>query len=540
MTRKPRPPHNNLAGVILDRAARVPDQLALEIPLKWDPTGIHEVQSRTYSELAIEIAEVQAGLREVGLKRGDRVVVMFGVQVELYALVLALMASGMTAVLIDSGMGKKGVIQALRMSRAKAIVSLGRVLRLWPVIPNLWPLKRFAVDGRRWGVRSFEALRGAASEPDVEALPEEYSALITYTSGTTGIPKGSDRTHDILIEQHRALSEHFPSNPGEVDMPCFPVVPLHNLADGVTTVMPAVDYGAPATVAPHLVVEHARAAGVTRFLGAPAYLAKIGDHLLERGESLDEVRALICGGAPTPRKLCAQMRETFPNAERTIIYGSTEAEPIASVSMDEFLETPGEGYLVGSLAEAASVTLVNLPDEPDLTGEGPGAYGVAAGEVGEILVSGAHVLRRYVDNPEATKKTKLPGPDGVIWHRTGDLARWDDQGRLWLVGRLENVVQINGERIYPFTVEVEVRDLPGVECCALIEEPDGDGGLLCFTPIPGADGEEVKAMIEEWVAAAGLVNISALPVKKIPVDPRHNSKVNRRELQRISESDETG
>jgi olefin beta-lactone synthetase len=115
----------------------------------------------------------------------------------------------------------------------------------------------------------------------VAMLPDRAPALITYTSGTTGRPKGSDRTHDLLIEQHLALSEHFPTQEDDVDMPCFPVVTLHNLAEGVSTVMPCVDFAAPSEVNASVVVDQARRAKVTRISGAPAYLSAISRHLVQ-------------------------------------------------------------------------------------------------------------------------------------------------------------------------------------------------------------------------------------------------------------------
>jgi olefin beta-lactone synthetase len=249
------------------------------------------------------------------------------------------------------------------------------------------------------------------------------------------------------------------------------------------------------------------------------------------------VRELICGGGPASRKLCRRLIQTFPEARRTIIYGSTEAEPIASTTMETFVSTPGEGYLVGEIAAIATVELVELPVEtPNLDEAGLEPFRVGPGEVGEIVVSGPHVLRRYIDDPVATSQTKMTDKDGVVWHRTGDLARFDESGKLWLMGRVGDVVQVGSRTLYPYAVEVEIDSIAGVERAALITHrlaPDGE----LVVQVRGDEGDAVMA-VKRRLDELDLARIPVAVVQKLPVDSRHNSKVNRKELRRMREEEE--
>ena len=537
MIAKPSVTETNLAGLVLRHTAQRPEHPALVVATEWSDTEVLEETRLTYGELGDRIARVRRGLAEAGLQKGDRVVVMFGVRVELYVLVLALLASGMVAVLIDSGMGKTGVVQALKMANAKAIVSVDAVLRHRFWVPALWGLKRYSVERSRVGVRPFSDLEEhePLEEPAVDC-GSQAPALITFTSGTTGRPKGANRTHDLLIAQHHALAEHFPASGDEVDMPCFPVVPLHNLCSGISTVLPAVDFGHPASVQPGAVLSQIVAEGVTRFAGAPAYLTMIVDHLCASGLKLDEVRTVVCGGAPTPQALCHKMQRALPEAEKIIIYGSTEAEPIASVSMEEFAGAEGKGYLVGRVAEAATVAIVSLPDPvPQLGDDEMEPFAVASGEVGELVVRGPHVLRGYVDNPAADRETKIRAPDGGVWHRTKDLARIDDEGRIWLVGRTSDAFEIDGRKVYPFPIEVRVDALEGVVRSALIARSSTPCGELLIVVDEKADADATIERVRRWLDDRDLQSVVVDVIPELPVDPRHNSKIDRPALRATRE-----
>ncbi|MBW2528751.1 MAG: AMP-binding protein [Deltaproteobacteria bacterium] len=526
---------SNVASLVLAHGERCPERLALVVPTAWTARKVTAETRLTFGELAEQVGAVRAGLERAGLRAGDRVVVMFPVSAELYVLALALLASGLVAVLIDTSMPRRRMLQAIQRSRARAIVSVDALLRhrLW--LPALWGRQRYAVDGRRLGVASYSALVGSASEAGPPAPVDRSSpALITYTSGTTGRPKGANRTHHLLLAQHRALAEQFPAADDEIDMPCFPVVALHNLCSGVATVMPAVDLRAPASVDPQVVVAQICEHGVTRMTGAPAYLGRIAAHLAATGERLDSVRTVGVGGAPCSGDLGQRLREVLPDAELLTIYGSTEAEPIASASLDEVSAAEGQGYLVGQPARAATVEVVELSDPPPrLDQRGLAPFAVPQGAPGELVVRGDHVLRGYVDDPRAERRTKLRDPNGAVWHRTGDVARIDSRGRIWLLGRLPDLVSQAGRTLYPFAIEAELDRLPGIARSALVAHRRAPAGEVAIVLRADAAPTEAVQGVRDWLASHELGSLPIQVLKELPVDARHNSRIDRATLRAL-------
>lgn len=529
----PLPPEaesGNVAALALRHARATPHRLALAIPTTWGPEGVTSCQRATYSELGQRVQAFSAGLRGSGFRPGDRVVLLFPVSVDLYALALALLASGLAVVMVDAGMGPARILRAIRDSSAVAVVSVSALLKYRFLAPPLWGRRLYAVDSSGLLLRPFEALVGDPACP-LQILPRaaEDHALITFTSGSTGRPKGADRTHGLLRAQHYALSASFSDTEGEdVDLPCFPVAALHNLAGGITTVLPAVDFRAPATVEPAVVLKQIAEHAVKRFSGAPAYMERLVAFMERTGERTEGVRRVTVGGAPISSRLCARILRLFPGAACHVLYGSTEAEPMAVVDMAEVVAASGEGYLVGRPAALTDLAVVSLPDPPPaLDGRGIAPYRVPRGAEGEVVVHGPHVNRRYVNNPEADREFKLVGPGGDVWHRTRDVGRVDEHGRLWLTGQLGGEVEHRGRVLQPLAFEAVVNAIDGVRRAALVAHRLAPEGELVVEPEPGREPADVIDAVHAFLAARGLPTLAIRTLDRIPVDRRHNSKVDR-------------
>jgi acyl-CoA synthetase (AMP-forming)/AMP-acid ligase II len=513
-----------------------PDRLALVIPSAWNAERVTAQQEITYGALGSRLRAFADGVRRSGLRPGDRVVLLFPIGVDLYALALALLASGLTVVMIDSGMGARRILRAIRDSRARAVVSVAALLRYRFVAPALWGRRLYSVDSRGLFLHPLAALAGeAASRLAVVAQGADDHALITFTSGSSGRPKGADRTHGLLLGQHHALAASFPGADREdVDLNCFPVAALHNLACGITTVLPAVDLRAPGSVAPAAVLRQAREHGAKRLSGAPAYVERLVAFMEHSGTRADSVRVVTVGGAPVSRSLCARVRRVFPQAACYVLYGSTEAEPMAIASMDDVVAADGDGYLVGRPAALTELVLVALPrPTPVLGARGIDAYRVPQGSEGEVVVRGPHVNRRYVDNPEADRELKLADPAGGVWHRTRDVGRLDEQGRLWLTGHVGAEVRHSGRVLQPFLVEAAVAGVPGVTRAALVAHASAAEGELIVEAETDASVRGVRAVL----AARGLGSLAVRRLARIPVDRRHNSKIDRPALRAVLAAD---
>ena len=252
---------------------------------------------------------------------------------------------------------------------------------------------------------------------------------------------------------------------------------------------------------PDRLIEQIRAVGVTSISASPALFAPLARRLLERDESLPELKHLHTGGARVPVGMLKELCEAAPEAEIAIVYGSTEAEPIAVLPVRENLsdledgERSGRGALVGQPVQQIHV---RLDDD-------------------EILVAGPHVNQGYYQDPDADAENKVCVDDRV-WHRTGDAGYRDAVGRLWLVGRTGGRVG----RVWPMQAEAPAELLPFVLKAGLAEV-DGEAVLACSV---SEAPEGWEAMVS---AAAGGVRV--VEVDAVPVDPRHNAKVDRRRLE---------
>ncbi len=521
----------NLIRPILDACRDHPERMALRIPQMEGQRCAGE-QVMTYGDLGVEVGRLQRALQAMGLKQGDRVLILSRVRSEIYTLMIALLGLGMVPVLIDRGMSPDRIRQSIRLSKARAAIGEARILRLWWLFPPLWFIKRLAIDDRLIGVDDLRTWKPDHADPQAVDLDEHAHGLITFTSGSTGQPKGADRTHASLIAQHDAIREHWRDIPDDIDSPCFPVMVLHNLCCGITTVLPRVDLAAPGQVDAAQVLGQIGQDGITRVSGAPAYMRRLVNHAIEQKLELPHVRAVAIGGSTLFADLIEKLPAVFPHADFSLVYGSTEAEPVAVIGLSE-LRADGDlhpGHLVGLPVPDVQIAVVS-PDAMVCDEITVLAARLPFFQVGEILVAGPHVLKGYVDNPEATRENKIPRHDGEVWHRTGDAGFLDERGRLWLVGRMKDVLQLGEVRLWPYPLEKALDALPGVRRSAAILWQKQlllviEGDLL-----PSEDAVR-RLLIDHQVTAAQWALIPLMPV-----DGRHNSKIDRPALRNLLQAD---
>jgi acyl-CoA synthetase (AMP-forming)/AMP-acid ligase II len=421
------------------------------------------------------------------------------------------------------------MVSAFDESKARSIISMKKLCRLRYVIPGLWKYRCYAVDGKGIGFRHASELRDDTHET-IEIVPCKRGThgIITFTSGSTGRPKGADRMHHRLLMQHLALRKSWPDSPGDIDMTCFPVVVFHNLACGMTSVLAAVDFAAVGSVNPAVAVSQIREIKPTRLSAAPAFMKRLTDYMIQEKMFQTTVRSVATGGAPVRRTLCRDLRQAFPKADVRVVYGSTEAEPISGIAVDDILASEGKGFLVGKPYPFVTVKIVDLPEDPDsITGDGLDSYSVAAWDTGEIVVSGEHVLKGYVDNPEADRENMIHCGNGTIWHRTGDTGYLDKKGRIWLTGRMKDAVKHRDRFIQPYLIEKVIDEVPGVSRTALVATGVSERPVLAVVLDTAADRLAVMNAVREALIGEDCSDIAVREVEWMPVDRRHNSKIDR-------------
>jgi long-chain acyl-CoA synthetase len=329
-----------------------------------------------------------------------------------------------------------------------------------------------------------------ANEPDPEVAERsgDDTAVILYTSGTTGTPKGAELTHPNLLRNCRTVSGFAELNEEQV---LLGALPLFHTFGQTCTMNCAVSTGAMVTLLPRFDPEKAleiiERDGVTIFQGVPTmYNAMLH---AERADSTDASRLRMCmsGGAAIPVELIRAFEEKF---DCIILegYGLSETSPVASFNQ------PDRERKAGSIGTPiAGVEMAAWDDDGNE---------VPQGEVGEIVIRGHNVMKGYWERPDATEQSITD--DG--WFRTGDLAKVDEDGYFFIVDRKKDMIIRGGYNVYPREIEEVLYEHPAVQETAVVGVPDealgeevGAAVVLCKGESVGAD--ELSAYVKEQLAA---------------------------------------
>lgn len=517
----------NLAALLARQAGRRPEAVALV------EAGRRTERRVTFAQLDARVDAVALDLQARGLAPGDLVLLAERMSIALYAAVLGAWRAGMTVLLPDAGGGRPLLRHSLALRPPRGLIAAPRVHLLRLVEPALRAIPvKWSTGIPLPGAPALGTRRGRAPSPDV---PPDHPALLTFTSGSTGEPRGIVRTHGLLAVQQAALEEHLDLRPGQVDLGTLPVFALANLAAGVTTVIPGVRLEQPGTLDADALVGIIRRVGPTRLGAAPELLRRVAAVCARERRPIGGITRVTTGGGPVSPGLLRRLAATFPGAAIHALYGSTEAEPVASFERGECTDDDaaaaraGRGLLAGAPTPPARVRIL-----PDRWGEplGPLVSGAVdrmalpAGEPGEIAVAGPHVVPGSLDG-RGDATTKLREGE-TVWHRTGDAGYLDARGRLWLLGRCAAVLRDGRGTLHPFAVEAAVADDPEVARTALVGL-DGRR-VLAVEPAAGA-GSDLPGRLGGTLAWARLDEIRLL--RRIPVDARHHSKIDYPALRRL-------
>jgi acyl-CoA synthetase (AMP-forming)/AMP-acid ligase II len=466
-------------------------------------------------------------LWQSGLRPGEVVLVFQPMSGELYVALAALFRLGLTAMFLDPGQGRAHIEQCCAIQPPQGLIASAKAHLLRLVSPALRRIPhKFVIGPALPGATAWKQASRLAPHPAVLVCPPEAPALLTFTSGSTGQPKGALRSHGFLLAQHQALVESLALAPGQIELATMPIVTLANLAAGVTCLIPDVDLRAPGRIKPAPVVAQLQAEQVSGTVASPALLERLAAYCLERQIILTGLEKVFTGGAPVFPRLLTQLQYIAPQARVTAVYGSTEAEPIAKITYDQIKAGDilamyrGRGLLAGHPVEAIQLRVIQ-----DQWGTPLGPYSQAqfaglscpVGEVGEIVVTGDHVLKVYLHSQgEAETKFKV---EDIIWHRTGDAGYLDETGRLWLLGRCAARIADGHGVLYPFAVECAVSSFPEVQRSALVQHKGRRVLAVQLRPDTWLD----PAHLKETLAWTQLDEVRVY--SRLPVDKRHNAKI---------------
>lgn len=543
-------------------------------------------RSLSFAELEALSNRYASGLSAAGIRRGMRTLLMVRQGFDFVALVFALFKMGAVPVLIDPGMGVVRLLDCIRTVKLDAFVgvSLAQMVRVLKPGPFASIDKsRFVTVGCRWfwGGPTLKGLAHNASER-FEHVPTATTetAAVLFTSGSTGPAKGVVYEHGMFDAQVRMIQSTYGIEPGEVDLPTFPLFALFSVAMGMTIVLPDMDPSHPAKVDPANIVDAVRDRGVTNTFGSPALWRRVAEHCVARGITLPSLRRILIAGAPVPPAVINLLHRVLsPAADVHTPYGATESLPVSTISGRQVLglaaspaggstyevTVRGAGTCVGMPVAPTQVCLVRISDEP-MQGR-TGNTVDSTGMVGEICVAGPSITREYFNLPHTNAASKIVESD-ITWHRIGDVGYFDELGRLWFCGRKAHRVQASSGTLFTECIEPVVNQHADVARSALVASgPPGSQRPVLVVElrsgrVPGRragnqlaaeildtvrraskPGDSLDRRSPEQVASAQLALWEAemtqlqsdpsgtySPVlfhKSLPVDVRHNAKINR-------------
>jgi len=504
----------------------------------------------TFQQLDQEVDRIARGLIELGVKPGQRIVLMVRPSLEFIALTFGVFRSAAICTLIDPGMGRSNVFSCLDEVDPDGFIAIPPVHIVRRLMPRRYRRARHNVivgsKRLRLGCQRYEELltAGANSSASLPQTRADDPAAIIFTSGSTGPPKGVLYEHGMFDAQVDLIRERFRIAPGEIDLPGFPLFALFNLAMQVTTIVPDMDPTRPADVNPDRILEAMTAHGITQAFGSPALWNRVGRHCEDHRIQMPTLRRVLSAGAPVPNHVLHRMLSTIPDdADIFTPYGATECLPVAAIGGREVVAktaartVEGAGTCVGRIFDRMQVRIIPVTFEPieHITSAGE----MPQGEIGEIVVRGPVATREYFRRPDATRLAKIPDDDG-FWHRMGDVGYLDADGQLWFCGRKAHIVWTSGAPMYSVCCEAIFNQHARIYRSALVGlgERGQQTPAIVAEPEPGEfpkSPEEAKKLRDELLQL-GEANPLTSPVRRIifrrslPVDTRHNVKINREQL----------
>lgn len=466
----------NLASTLVTTARTHPDKVAI----KLDDAEL------TWQQLHGLAAKAAGAMRAAGLEPGDRVSLILPNVPAFPVLFYGTLLAGGTVVPMNPLLKAQEIEYFYTDSGAKFSFVWGDFLA--------------EAQGGAEGT-STKVIASGPVGPSEEDLPAgepiatpveragDDTAVILYTSGTTGRPKGAELTHDNLdLNAMRSADDIIGIQTDDVIMGCLPLFHVFGLTCGLNT---AVRTGATLTLIPRFepgkALEVIARDQVTIFEGVPTMYGAMLHHPDVTTADISSLRTCVSGGSALPEQTLKEFEETF--AVRLLEgYGLSETSPVASFNM---LDQPSKPGTIGRAIPGCEMKLLDIDGNEVGAGEG----------VGEIVIRGDNVMKGYWNKPEETARAI---PDG--WFRTGDIASVDEDGYYTIVDRKKDLIIRGGMNIYPREVEEVLYTHPDVLECAVVGVPHPElgedvGAAVSLREGASGDVDEIRQFVKDRVAA---------------------------------------
>jgi fatty-acyl-CoA synthase len=464
----------------------------------------------TWSELRRRVAALAGALSRRGVGSGDRVMILMLNRTEFVESVLAANMIGAIAVPINFRLTPPEIAFLVDDCEARVMITEPVLAAVGNGVCDITSVLNTVVvagDTADEGLLSYEDLVNESGDPvEPVDVPDDFPALIMYTSGTTGRPKGAVLTHTNLTGQTMTgLYTHgvAADDVGFIGVPLFHIAGVGNLLPGLLLGQPTVIHPLGAFDPGHL-LDVLAAEEVTGIFLVPAQWQAVCNAQQTNPRDV-KLRVMSWGAAPASDTLLRQMSETFPGTQILAAFGQTEMSPVTCMLL-------GEDAIAkrGSVGKVIPTVAARVVDE-DMND-------VPIGEVGEIVYRAPTLMSGYWNNPEATAEAFHGG-----WFHSGDLVRMDDEGYVWVVDRKKDMIISGGENIYCAEVENVLAGHPGIVEVAVIGRPHEKWGEVPIAVAAVVDdgsqkglsledlGEFLNERLARYKHPKGLEIVDALP-----------------------------
>lgn len=448
----------------------------------WPGDTVNKISGFTNKDLLQAISNYRQQLLQKNIKHGEAILLAMPVSVGAINALLAIQSIGAIPVLPPANPRLLTLISVMRKQKIRGIIVEKEIRILFSLILRLSGIKPLVLQNTR--------KKTCVWTPTL--VPPKQAALITHSSGSTGKPKAIYRSHQVLSSQHLVLKKTFPSWHSQRDFPLFPNIILHNLAAEVTSILPSIPGFKIEQLNPAIIVEQLQSQQIETLTGNVFYFKKIIEYLSKYPQSFPLIKAIGIGGSPVPENLAHSLKQYFNNADCYIIYGSSEAEPIAIRKINQVIENALNGYAVGNVCESLELR-INATTEIQTS---DGLF-----KAGEIEVKGPHVAT----------------PKNSEWLKTGDIGYLNTNNDLYLTARKGN--ERCHKAIHHYQVEHLLLQQKGVVNTGAVSAPNGFKIFI--------EGNIAKKEIWEILNShlqPGIIK-DVYFRNRIPMDKRHHSKI---------------
>ena len=499
----------NSSKLLARNARKYPDTFAVK----------SEYGHLTYLELDEQVNQLSHALLARGIKQADKVILFMPNVPEFVISYFAIQRIGALVAPINAKLTMPEIHYILDHSNASAIIAHDLIFdTVRELDADILKIKT-GKGNKDW--ESFHEITSKASPNEVECLLTESDlSTLLYTSGTTGKPKGvlfNYRNIFTVAQMVCVEMEVKPESRILLMMPLSHSAPLHlflmaGVIVGSTLVLRV-------TFTPSLLIEAVESEQTTHFFGAPVAYLLTAKTLVNREVDLSSMLWWIYGGAPISTGEVEFIKKQFKTDNLISVYGLTEAGPSGSILLAE--EHDAKAGSIGKRAPLHTELKIADQDGND----------IAVNEVGEILIKGPGNMVGYYQNEQATKETFING-----WLKTGDLARYDEDGYIWVVDRMKDMIISGGVNIYPLEIENVLINHPDIQEVAIVglkHKYWGEIPMAFYVTETDINPKDLKLFSKDKLASYKIPKI----FEKVDILPRNaTGKVLKHELKKLVES----